>query len=72
MNDVIKAYEVTPGFNYRLFPNSKRSRYLVVKALGVSIEKRPLFLYTDPKTKAGHIINNVGLLENVQLVSKHV
>ena len=70
MNNVIKAYEVKLGCEYRLFPNRKRSRYLVTKCVDVR-DGHPIFLYTDKERNMEKIIKDVAPLENVQVVSTH-
>lgn len=68
MNNVIRASEVIKGKNYRLFPNGKRSRYLVVECTDVR-NGHPIFIYRDPVRPFTKVISNVDILENVQEVS---
>ncbi len=70
MNNVIKANEVKIGCEYRLFPNRKRSRYLVTKCVDVR-NGHPIFLYTDKERNMERRIENVDPRENVQVVSAH-
>ena len=70
MNNVIRASEVIKGNSYRLFPNGKRSRYLLVKCLDVQ-NGHAIFICTYPIRKFKKVISNVDILENVQAVSKN-
>ena len=69
MNGIIKICEVKLGCEYRLFPNRKRSRYLVAKCVDVR-NGHPIFLYTDKARGLEKRIENVDVFENVQKVSK--
>lgn len=63
---VIQSQHVRIGKNYRLFPNSKRAIYMLVKATGKDLKTgKAIFLYKDDTQCFERIITDVEPHENV-------
>lgn len=65
---LVKASETKSGHMYRLLKNQKRSRDLLVTALGISPKGHPLFVFNDVENHTTLLLNDVPTDELVQLL----